>query len=57
MVKEQLEQQIDNYEQPGSGWVMSRFVSLDVNFYEIENTLQIIRAKSKSESSADEDDE
>ena len=44
IVKEQLEQQIDNYERNGSGWVVSHFVSLDVNFYEIENTLQKIRA-------------
>ena len=49
-MKEQLEKQIDNYERNGSGWVVSRLVSLDVVFNEMNDPL-------KFNSSKDTDDE
>ena len=39
-MKEQLEKQIDNYERNGSGWVVSKLVSLDVLFNEMDDPLK-----------------
>ena len=36
IVKEKLEQQIDNYERNGSGWVLSQLLSVDVMFCEMD---------------------
>ena len=48
--KEQFDKQIENYECNGSGWVLSRLVTLDVTFAEMENPLKPNRGK-------DEDDD
>ena len=49
IVKGQLEQQIDNYERNGSGWVLSQLVSLDVTFAEIDNPLGNVHEDSNSD--------
>ena len=36
IAKENLEQQIENYEQNGSGWVLSQLLSIDVIFCEMD---------------------
>ena len=36
IAKENLEQQIENYERNGSGWVLSRLLSIDVIFCEMD---------------------
>ena len=53
-VKGHLEQQIENYETNGSGWVLSQFVSLDVTFAEMDNPLQKVRKNSKGASTDEE---
>ena len=45
-----VKKQIDNYERNGSGWIVSRLVSLDVVFNEMDNPL-------KPDGSKDTDDE
>ena len=45
IVNEQLEKQIDNYERNRSGWVVSRLVSLDVSFAEMDDPLKPDRIK------------
>ena len=45
IVKEQLEKQIDNYECNESGWLVSRLVSLDVSFAEMDDSPKPDRIK------------
>ena len=53
IAKENLEQQIENYECNGSGWVLSRLVSIDVTFCEMDNPL---RPKSRGPETREESD-
>ena len=48
VINGQLEQQIENFERSGSGWVVSRLVSLDVTFAKIANPLGTSREDSNS---------
>ena len=57
IVKEQLEKQIDNYERNGSGWVVSRLVSLDVSFNEMDDPLKPDRSKDTSDDEDKDKDE
>ena len=56
-MKEQLERQIDNYEHNGSGWVVSRLVSLDVLFNEMDDPLKPDRSKDTSDDEDKDKDE
>ena len=57
IVKEQLEKQIENYECNGSGWVLSRLISLDVTFAEMDNPLKPNRGKDQhGDENKDDDD-
>ena len=56
-MKEQLEKQIDNYERNGSGWVVSRLVSLDVLFNEMDDPLKPDRSKDTSDDEDKDKDE
>ena len=51
----QLENQIEEYESNGSGWVLSQVVLLDVIFCEMENPLQPRRMGIHEDSSSDTD--
>ena len=53
-MKVQFEKQID-YECNGSGWVVFRFVSLDVSFAEMDDPLKLDRSKN-TDGSEDKDD-
>ena len=54
IVKEQLEKQINNYECNGSGWIVSRLVSLDVSFSETDDPL---KPKCVKDTNDDDDEE
>ena len=57
IVKEQLEKQIENYECNGSGWVLSRLVTLDVTFAEMENPLKPNRGKDEDDDENKDDED
>ena len=56
-MKEQLEKQIDSYERNGYGWVISRLVSLDVSFAEMDDPLKPKRVKYSDDGEGEDDNE
>ena len=56
LVKEQIEQQIENFQENGSGWVVSRLGTLDVTFAEMEDPLRKFRGHSSSDDDEDSDE-
>ena len=57
IVKEQLEKQIENYDCNGSGWAVSRLVSLDASFNKMDDPLKPDHSKDSDQGEDKDDDE